>query len=70
VQGIEARLDEHRKAAIMFQHAVEYNVLKTNILLKIYELEINNKQIIEEKDKYIQNLQGALEKEQKLKAEL
>ncbi len=41
----------------------------TNILLKLSNLEIKNKQIIE-KDKFVQNLQGALEKEQKLKVEL
>jgi hypothetical protein len=35
----------------------------TNILLRLFDLEIKNKQIIEEKDKSIQNLQGALEKE-------
>jgi hypothetical protein len=33
-------------------------------------MEIINKQIIEENNKSIQNLQGALEKEQKLKAKL
>ncbi len=42
----------------------------TNILFRLSDLEIKNKQIIEEKDISIQNLQGALEKEQKLKAEL
>jgi hypothetical protein len=35
----------------------------TNILLRLSDLEIKNKQIIEEKDKSNQNLQGALEKE-------
>jgi hypothetical protein len=33
-------------------------------------LEIKNKKIIKEKDRSVQNLQGALEKEQKLKIEL
>jgi hypothetical protein len=33
----------------------------TNILFKLFDLEIKNKQIIEEKDKYVLNLQGALE---------
>ncbi len=42
----------------------------TNILLRLFDLEIKNKQIIEEKDGYVQNLQGALEKEQKLKVKL
>jgi len=42
----------------------------TNILLRLFNLEIKNKQIIEEKDTSIQNLQGDLEKEQKLKAKL
>jgi hypothetical protein len=42
----------------------------TNILLIFFDLEIKNKQIIEEKDRSVQNLQGALEKEQKLKAKL
>jgi hypothetical protein len=42
----------------------------TNILLRIFDLEINNKQIIKRKDRLVQNLQGALEKEQKLKVEL
>jgi hypothetical protein len=38
------------------------------ILLRLFDLKIKNKHIIEEKDKSIQNLQGALEKEQKFKA--
>jgi hypothetical protein len=42
----------------------------TNILFRLSNLEIKNKKIIEEKDKSVQNLQGALEKEQKLKAKL
>jgi hypothetical protein len=54
----------------MFKHVVEYNVQMTNILLRLSNLEIKNKQIIEKKDKFVQNLQGALEKEQKLKAKL
>jgi hypothetical protein len=41
-----------------------------NILLILFDLEIKNKQIIKEKDRSVQNLQGALEKEQKLKAKL
>ncbi len=43
----------------------------TNILVKLFDLEIKNKHIIEEKDRFVQNLQGALEKKhQKLKVEL
>jgi hypothetical protein len=42
----------------------------TNIVLRLSDMEIVNKQIIEKNKKYIQNLQGALEKEQKLKAKL
>jgi hypothetical protein len=40
----------------------------TNILLRLFDLKIKNKQIINEKDRFVQNLLGALEKEQKLKA--
>ncbi len=54
----------------MFQQVVEYTVHITNILLRLSNLEIKNKQIIEEKDRTVENLQGALEKEQKLKVEL
>jgi hypothetical protein len=42
----------------------------TNILLKLYNLEIKNKQIVKEKDRFVQNLQGTLEKEHKFKAKL
>jgi hypothetical protein len=35
----------------------------TNILLRFFDLEIKNKQIIEENDRFVQNLQGVLEKE-------
>jgi hypothetical protein len=42
----------------------------TSILLKLSDLEIKNKQIIMDKDRFVQNLQGALEKEKKLKAKL
>jgi len=42
----------------------------TNIMLKLFDLEIKNKHIIHEKDIFVQNVQGALEKENKLKAEL
>jgi hypothetical protein len=70
VQGIEPKLDEHRRAATMFQHATKYNVHMTNILLTLFNLEIENKHIVEEKDKFVQNMQGVLKKEQKLKVEL
>ncbi len=46
----------------MFQWATKYRVQMTNILLKIFNLEIKNKQIIEEKDISIHNMQGALER--------
>jgi hypothetical protein len=42
----------------------------TNIMFKLSNLEIINKHITEEKNKFVQNLQGALEKEWKLKVEL
>jgi hypothetical protein len=42
----------------------------TNILFRLSDLEIKTKHIIKEKDRSIRNLQGALEKEQKLKTEL
>jgi hypothetical protein len=70
VQRLEADFDEHRRIVNMFQQATYYNVKMTNILLKLSDMEIKNKQIIEEKDKSIHNLQGALEKEQKLKEQL
>ncbi len=70
VQGLKTNLDEHRRVASMFQQAAEYNTQMTNIMLRFFDLEIRNKQIIKEKDKFVQNLQGALEKEQKLKAKL
>ncbi len=54
----------------MFQQATKYNVQMTNILLRISDLKIKNKQIRNEKDRFVQNLQGALEKEQKVKAKL
>jgi len=41
-----------------------------NIWLRLFDLEIKNKHIIDAKDKFVQNLHGALKKEQKLKAEL
>jgi hypothetical protein len=51
VQRIEIELDEHIKVATMFQQVVEYNVQMTNTLFRFFDLEIKNKQIIEEKDK-------------------
>jgi hypothetical protein len=40
----------------MFQQATKYNVHMTNILLRRSNLEIKNKHIIKEKDKFVQNL--------------
>jgi hypothetical protein len=54
----------------MFQQLVEYNVQMTNNWIRLFNLEINNKWIIEEKDRFVQNMQGALEKEHKLGAKL
>ncbi len=42
----------------------------TNMLLRLSDLEIKSKQIIGEKDRSVQNLQRALEQEQKFKAKL
>jgi hypothetical protein len=67
VRGLEAKLDEHRKIVNMFPQTTKYNTQMTNILLRFFNLEIKNKQIIEEKDKYVQNLQGVLEKELQMK---
>jgi predicted RNA-binding protein with RPS1 domain len=41
-----------------------------NIWLRFFDLETKNKHIIDAKDKFVQNLHGALKKEQKLKVEL
>jgi hypothetical protein len=38
-QGIEAKLDEHRKAINMFQQIVDYNVQMTNILLTLFNFD-------------------------------
>jgi hypothetical protein len=40
----------------MFQQVTKYNVQMTNILLRLFDLEIKNKHITKEKDKYVQNL--------------
>jgi len=63
VQRIETKLDEHRRVTNMFQQVIEYSVQMTNILLRLSDLEIKNNQIMEEKDRSVQNLHGALEKE-------
>ncbi len=42
----------------------------TNILFILSDLEIKNKQVIEEKDRSVQILQGTLEKQQNLKVKL
>jgi hypothetical protein len=47
----------------MFKHVTKYNVHMTNIFFRLFDMEIKNKQIIKEKDRYVQNLKGALEKE-------
>ncbi len=43
----------------MFKYVTKYCVQMTNILLRLFDLEIKNKQIIKKKDKFIQNLQRA-----------
>jgi len=60
MEGIEAKLDEHKRVANMFQHATKCNIQMINILLRLSDLEIKNKQTIKKKDKFVQNLQGAL----------
>ncbi len=42
----------------------------TNILFILFDLEIKNKQVIDEKDRSVQILQGTLEKQQNLKVKL
>jgi hypothetical protein len=37
----------------MFQRGVEYSTQMTNIMLRLSDVEIINKQIIEEKDKFV-----------------
>jgi hypothetical protein len=63
VQGVEAELDKHKRVTIMFKHVIKYNVHMTNILFRLFNLEIKNNHIIEKKHRSVQNLQGALEKE-------
>jgi mevalonate kinase len=70
MQGVEAKLDEHIRVTTMFKHATKYSVHMTNILFILFDVEINNTHIIEEKDRSIQNLHGALEKEYTLKKKL
>ncbi len=50
----------------MFQHVAEYNTQMTNILFRLFDLEIRNKHTMKEKEKFVQNLQGILENELKL----
>jgi hypothetical protein len=69
-QGLEVNLDEHKRVATMFQHVTKYYVQMTNIRLRFSDLEIISEQIIEQNNKSIQNLQGTLAKEQKLKIKL
>ncbi len=53
VQGMETKLDEHKKATTMFQQVIKYNVQMTNIFLRLSNMEIKNKQIIKEKDRSV-----------------
>jgi len=53
MQGVEVNLDEHKKTTSMFQQVAKYNVQMTNILLKLFNLEIKNKQIIKKKDIFV-----------------
>jgi hypothetical protein len=53
VQGMETKLDEHKKTTIMFQQAIKYNVQMTNTFLRLSNMEIKNKQIIKEKDRFV-----------------
>jgi hypothetical protein len=49
MQGIKAELDDHRRTTTMFQQVVQYNVQMKNILFRLSDIEIKNKQIIKEK---------------------
>jgi hypothetical protein len=49
MQGIKAKLDDHRRTTTMFQQVVQYNVQMKNILFRPSDIEIKNKQIIKEK---------------------
>ncbi len=51
----------------MFQQAAKYNTQMTNIMVRLFDLEIKNKHIIKEKDKFVKNLHEVLEKEQKFR---
>jgi hypothetical protein len=55
VQRVEEKLEEHIRATTMLKFAMKYNVQMTNIFLELSNLEIHNKQIIEEKNRYVQN---------------
>ncbi len=56
MQQVEVELDEHRRTTTMFKQATTYSVQMTNILFKLFNLEIKNKDIIMEKDRFVQNL--------------
>jgi hypothetical protein len=58
--GINAKLDERKRIMNIFQQVAKYNVHMTNILFILFDLEIKNNQIIEEKDKFVHNLQPRL----------
>jgi len=50
---MEAELDDHRRITIVFQQVTQYSVQMTNILFKLFDLEIKNKHIIKEKDGFV-----------------
>ncbi len=70
VQGLEANLDEHKITTSMFQQATYYSVQMTNILIRFSDLEISNKQVIEEKDKFIYNLQGGFQERVEIRSKV
>jgi hypothetical protein len=61
MQGLKLDLDEHMRADNTFQQVVEYSLHMTNILLGLSDMEIENKQIIED-DIFVQNLHGVWKK--------
>ncbi len=53
MQGLETYLDEHRRAASMFQQVAKYSTQMTKILLRLFDMEIRNKHIIKDKDIFV-----------------
>ncbi len=51
----------------MFQHAAKIQYTNDQHYAQTLQFGNQKQKIIEEKDKYVQNLQGVLEREQKLK---